>query len=143
MILNTNGFAAHCDLNVDAPIYRIIKEEYLEDLLRSNRMYFQKVTQWEDTWEIPSKFWKSTGENIGYTKIELSNISREDFFGTCWTADIDSDAMWRIYSSKKNGIAIQTTARKLFQSIDFTDFDFADGFIGPVRYEKVDGAIFF
>jgi hypothetical protein len=148
MIMNMNSFfAAHSDLDVDAPLYRIMLKKHLEQLLRTNTLYFRKVALWDDTWEVPSKFWKSTGKDVSYSKIELANISQKDLYGTCWTDDIDSDAMWRIYSYYKDGIAIQTTIRKLFQSIDFSAFlidpNFVDGFIGPVRYENIDGNVFF
>ena len=148
MIMHMNGFfAAHSDLDVDAPLYRIMPKKHLEQLLRTNTLYFRKVALWDDTWEVPSKFWKSTGKDVSYSKIELANISQKDLYGTCWTDDIDSDAMWRIYSYYKDGIAIQTTIRKLFQSIDFSAFlidpNFVDGFIGPVRYENIDGNVFF
>lgn len=147
MIMNMNSFfAAHSDLDVDAPLYRIMLKKHLEQLLRTNTLYFRKVALWDDTWEVPSKFWKSTGKDVSYSKIELANISQKDLYGTCWTDDIDSDAMWRIYSYYKDGIAIQTTIRKLFQSIDFSAFlidpNFVDGFIGPVRYENIDGNVF-
>ena len=148
MIMHMNGFfAAHSDLDVDAPLYRIMPKKHLEQLLQTNTLYFRKVALWDDTWEVPSKFWKSTGKDVSYSKIELANISQKDLYGTCWTDDIDSDAMWRIYSYYKDGIAIQTTIRKLFQSIDFFAFliapNFVDGFIGPVRYENIDGNVFF
>lgn len=148
MIMHMNGFfAAHSDLDVDAPLYRIMPKKHLEQLLQTNTLYFRKVALWDDTWEVPSKFWKSTGKDVSYSKIELANISQKDLYGTRWTDDIDSDAMWRIYSYYKDGIAIQTTIRKLFQSIDFFAFliapNFVDGFIGPVRYENIDGNVFF
>lgn len=148
MIMNMNSFfCAHSNLNLDAPLYRIIPKKYLEQLLSSNKLYFRKVILWDDKWEIPSKFWKSTGPDIVYSKIELANFSQENLYGTCWTDNIDSDAMWRIYSHSKDGVAIQTTIRKLFQSIDFSAFlidsTIVDGFIGPVRYENIDGRVFF
>ena len=116
MIMNMNSFfAAHSDLDVDAPLYRIMLKKHLEQLLRTNTLYFRKVALWDDTWEVPSKFWKSTGKDVSYSKIELANISQKDLYGTCGTDDIDSDAMWRIYSYYMDGLAIQTAIRKLFQ----------------------------
>lgn len=85
-------------VDVDAPLYRIMPKKHLEQLLQTNTLYFRKVALWDDTWEVPSKFWKSTGKDVSYSKIELANISQKDLYGTCWTDDIDSDAMWRIYS---------------------------------------------
>lgn len=54
MIMNMNSFfAAHSDLDVDAPLYRIMLKKHLEQLLRTNTLYFRKVALWDDTWEVP------------------------------------------------------------------------------------------
>ena len=53
MIMNMNSFfAAHSDLDVDAPLYRIMPKKHLEQLLRTNTLYFRKVALWDDTWEV-------------------------------------------------------------------------------------------
>ena len=44
MIMNMNSFfAAHSDLDVDAPLYRIMLKKHLEQLLRTNTLYFEKL----------------------------------------------------------------------------------------------------
>ncbi|MGD9368632.1 MAG: DUF2971 domain-containing protein [Desulfobacteraceae bacterium] len=64
-------------------------------------------------------------------------------YGQCWTLNIESDAMWRIYSPDKNGVKIQTKIRKLFQSLYSaqTSYGTLSCFIGKVDYypkEKID-----
>ncbi len=72
-------------------------------------------------------------------KSELRNRG----YGQCWTLTIESDAMWRIYSPNKNGVKIQTSIRKLFQSLYSaqTSYGTISCFIGKVKYyskEKID-----
>ena len=124
-------FPAHshlgCDLisvslDLDMPIFRCVQFRYILDLLKNKKMFFHNVTCWEDTWEVPSRFFEVSdavyGE-IGPPFIMRSGLlAVTDLFGTCWTNNIDSDALWRIYSGpEKSGICIQTTVRKLFNSI--------------------------
>lgn len=42
---------------------------------------------------------------------------RSDFYGQCWTLKSTSDAMWRIYSPKKDAVRVRTTIRKLAESL--------------------------
>jgi len=129
------GFFVHHDIDVDQPIYRCIKIRHLDDFFNKKYLYFRNVTKWEDTWEIPSRFLQT--EN---PIIQSTNFVSPDFYGTCWTKTTVSDALWRIYSGpEKDGICIETTPRKLMQSIDFSfrAKGFVDGFIAPVRYEQL------
>ncbi len=154
VIAMNGGFFVHKDLDLDMPIFRCVQFRYILDLLKNKKMFFHNVTCWEDTWEDPSRFFEVS--DVGYGEIGPSFIMQyaplvvTDLFGTCWTNNIASDALWRIYSGpEKSGICIQTTVRKLFNSIDFSfcSGGFIDGFIGPVRYENLtsaeDGYTFF
>ena len=153
-IMMNGGFFVHKDLDLDTPIFRCIQYEYILDLFERMKLFFHNIACWEDTWEVPSRFFEVCDTVYGTEGpafiMHSSNIVAADLFGTCWTNNIDSDALWRIYSGPtKNGICIQTTVRKLFNSINFSfrSNNFVDGFIGPVRYENLasgkDGAAFF
>jgi Protein of unknown function (DUF2971) len=67
--------------------------------------------------------------------ISISSLAR-DWYGQCWTFKHDTDAMWRIYSSRKEGVKIRTTIRRLFEGF----YDEADEyaslkfFCGSVLY---------
>ncbi len=39
------------------------------------------------------------------------------FFGQCWTTECESDALWRIYAPKKDGILIRSTPKKLLTKL--------------------------
>lgn len=81
---------------------------------------------WEDVWEAPlrripidSDF--EEGKDI-YDSYEYN-------YGQCWSKNGDSDAMWRIYSPNKDGIMLQTTVKRLVDSINLDD-----SLIAPVIY---------
>ena len=117
MIMHMNGFfAAHSDLDVDAPLYRIMPKKHLEQLLQTNTLYFRKVALWDDTWEVPSKFWKSTGKDVSYSKIELANISQKDLYGTCWTDDMVPSYI------KRNAFAHEKEIRFLLCAPNYLEF---------------------
>lgn len=151
-IMMNGGFFVHKDL--DTPIFRCIRLEHILDLLKNQKLFFHNILCWEDTWEVPSRFFEVYdaiyGKEGPASIMDSFNLIIKDLFGTCWTDNIDSDALWRIYSGPaQDGICIQTTVRKLFNSIDFScgSKGFVDGFIGPVRYENLasgnDGQTFF
>ncbi len=120
-------------------IYRIFKVERLIELFEQKNNALVKPELWDDPFEnfilnIPIKL--KTGKEH---KSELRNRG----YGQCWTLTIESDAMWRIYSPDKNGVKIQTTIRKLFQSLYSaqTSYKTLSCFIGKVKYypkEKID-----
>ena len=80
----------------------------LVSLIEKNEVYLSRITTWEDTWELPST----------RIPIELDGKLRQHFpiealfFGQCWSLLQESDAMWRIYSTSKEGVVIQTTVGK-------------------------------
>ena len=124
-IIMNGGFFVHKDLDLDAPIFRCIRFEHILDLLKNQKLFFHNISCWEDTWEVPSRFFEVYdaiyGKEGPASIMDSFNLVIKDLFGTCWTDNIDSDALWRIYSGPtQNGICIQTTVRKLFNSIDFS-----------------------
>lgn len=120
-------------------IYRIFKVERLIELFEQMNNALVKPELWDDPFEnfilnIPIK--QKTGKKH---KSELRNRG----YGQCWTLNVESDAMWRIYSPDKNGVKIQTKIRKLFQSLYSAQTSYASlsCFIGKVTYypkDKID-----
>jgi len=78
-------------------IYRYIPFHFLRDALVTNKLYFNKVNNWEDPYEnffLNQIIMDSSGKNINIAE------SYSGYFGECWTTLEESDAMWRIYSVK-------------------------------------------
>ena len=77
---------------------------------------------------MPTDRWDDPFENFflkckGVTK-DGHSVSAKNFTtvgsGSARRYDPESDAMWRIYSKKKNGVRVSTTIRKTFRDLRFT-----------------------
>ena len=123
-------------------IYRIFKVERLIELFEEKNNALVKPELWDDPFEnfILNITVKSKTGRIS------KSILRNRGYGQCWTLTIESDAMWRIYSPDKNGVKIQTSIRKLFQSLYSTQTSYGtlSCFIGKVKYyskKKIDDIV--
>lgn len=147
MIINPFGAMVHRDIDVDMPIYRIMRLDRFCQMIEYKQLYLRNVLCWDDPWEIPSRLLSmrrngkvTNGRLFGL--VYAANKAIKPLYGSSWAADADNDAMWRIYSSGGKGVCVQTTARKLFQSADFFTIE-PEGhsytaFLGPIRYAKLE-----
>lgn len=130
MFLNLNEE----DLNKN--IYRIISLSRLKELFKTGQNVLVKPHKWDDPFEnfiLRSKVRLPTGEIVKYNFHNL-------LYGQCWSLHQASDAMWRIYSPKCDGIRIRTTVRKLAESFFDSQKQLREAkcAIGKVRYLKED-----
>lgn len=101
------------DSELDKPIYRIISLERLLELFVTEETTLVKPKLWEDVFEnfiLKSPVKLRNGEIAEYNYYDR-------LYGQCWTLHKASDAVWRIYSSDKQGLRIQATIRKLADSL--------------------------
>lgn len=147
MIINPFGPMVHRDIDVDMPIYRIIRLDFFCQMIERKQLYLRNILCWDDPWEIPSRLLsyhrdKQASHNSFLAIIHMASKMIKPLYGSCWSTDADNDAMWRIYSSDRQGVCIQTTARKLFKSTDFYTIEpngrFQAVFLGPIRYAKLE-----
>ncbi|NGP90285.1 DUF2971 domain-containing protein [Fodinibius halophilus] len=119
------------DLN--KPIYRIFSLKYFCELALTKKNTLVHPSKWDDPLE---NF--LLNQKIQTDRGPARNHSRKNIYGQCWTFKNESDAMWRIYSSKKSGVKVKTTVKKLFNSLQNvcrkTDKKFC--YIGKVEYYK-------
>ena len=119
----------------DLPIYRIFSTYWFEQLIITSRNGLVHPSSWDDPFE--NFFLKNEAELPDGTTVSLSQLSKS-WYGQCWTRNVDSDAMWRIYSPKKDGVKVITTVRNLFSNF----YDSSDKFaslkflIGSVDYKS-------
>lgn len=127
---------------LDKPIYRIFKLEYLLNALKNNVNVLVRPKKWEDPFENFYLNLLQKYENID-KKTEAKKKEIEDFrksvednvFCQCWTSAKNSDAMWRIYSPNKDGICVSSTPRKLIEAIEHKGREnHLSLAIGAVRY---------
>jgi hypothetical protein len=98
----------------DVPIYRVLPIKRFREIIRKNKLVLVRPSLWDDPFENFFLKWPvrlPTGE-LG----SMRQIS-DKWYGICWTKNRDSDAMWRIYSPKKDGVGVSTTIRRLFSAI--------------------------
>lgn len=120
--------------NPDQKIYRIFRIKRFKQLIRSKKLVLVNLKKWDDPFEnffLNGKVIDSTNGQIG----SLENLAAA-WYGQCWTFKEESDALWRIYSPKKDGVRVSTTIRKLFSCIwdDKDEYRNLKYFIGKVSY---------
>ena len=94
-------------------IYRVIPVCWLLELFKTKKNTLLKPALWDDPFE--NFILKGLGRLSNGKTASLG--MRDLLYGQCWTLRRESDAMWRIYSSDKNGVKIRTTIKKLFESL--------------------------
>ena len=121
--------------DIDRKIYRIFSVGRFKDLLKSKKLVLVNPYKWDDPFE--NFFLRANAVEPNGEVVSLDDISKS-WYGQCWTFTKDSDALWRIYSSKKDGIRVTTTIRKLFSHIWNEDDEFKslNYFFGAVKYKK-------
>lgn len=80
--------------DLDKAIYRIYPYHYFIKMLEDKNNVLVKTRLWEDPFE--NFILNATGQ-LPDGKLFLMG-SRDQYFGQCWSLNIESDAMWRIYS---------------------------------------------
>ncbi len=96
------------------PIYRVFQREYLEDLINTNKNKLVPISKWDDPFEA---FLLSQSVNLRNGGQASLSTFYNGIYGQCWSLNAkESDATWRIYSPKKNGIRVKTTIGKLWDS---------------------------
>jgi Protein of unknown function (DUF2971). len=83
--------------------------------MENKKLFLRKVKLWDDPWEAPDDqlpIIRADGE-----PVKAESLLAGSTVGQCWTYEKDSDAMWRIYSSDRQGIMLETTADN-FNQID-------------------------
>ncbi len=121
------GFIYEGDMQKHDKIRRYISLSQFLDIVENKRLTFTKVSCWEDTWEAPTRKLPTKRED-GQLEYALWSIE-DDWFGQCWSRDVESDAMWRIYSKNQEGISIRTTV-SMFDQLSEIKY----GMVAPVLY---------
>jgi hypothetical protein len=120
---------------LDTPIYRIFPKNRLLEILRTNNMALVKPSVWDDPLEntlLKSKLKYPNG-------IIAKMTSEKSVFCQCWTTNQDSDAMWRIYSQKNDGLKVKSSPRKILNALAKNEKIYAEDlcFIGKVIYKNI------
>ncbi len=124
------------EVNPEGKIYRFIDEKYFWRFIQTREMYFNLISEWDDKWENPLKNYVGNMRSALGVASHYSETFSRSVYGTCWTYEYDTDALWRIYSPTQSAVCIQTTPNKLFRSITFereTGVIMAPVSYGPIK----------
>jgi hypothetical protein len=135
--------------SLDQKIWRYLDFAKFVDLLHTSSLYFARADTFNDSFEgsLP----KQTVKRRDETEKELLKIypnrmqydwpriglqQKRHTAINCWCmCDFESQAMWELYLQSNNGIAIQSTFKKLKTSFDDTSAVVNIGIIKYINYE--------
>ena len=108
----------HFDLELDAPIYRIVPRQYFVDDLRDQCLSHTKIdkSNWGDSSENPllnRAFRDSATDGI----LTLNGVV-DSVYGSCWSATpLDSPYEWNVFSHGRPSVRLQSTPGKLLNAV--------------------------
>ncbi|MFZ1806230.1 MAG: DUF2971 domain-containing protein [Cyclobacteriaceae bacterium] len=109
-------------------LYRFITVERVLAQLRSKELNFINPTKWSDPFE---KFFLERDYLIGSRKVFLPIRNRA--FCLCLSGTLSSEAYWRVYAPKENGMRTTIKTEKLLDLLnDQKGYDFH---VGKVKYQ--------
>jgi hypothetical protein len=136
-------------------IWRYMDFTKFVSLIDTNALFFSRADHLSDRWEGAS-----TQENLRRRRFlveefpnpeamieDMSGIYRSlplHTFVSCWHLnDVESDAMWQLYASRGQGIAIQSTFERLVGSFQRDENSSFDVRVGKVKYLDYVRDVFF
>jgi hypothetical protein len=129
----------------DQRIWRYVKLSWFLYLLMEKKLYFSRLWELEDSWE----------GRVSYAQVndlcgDMDDTQHREFLPTllqlytnfaagcaisCWHASkTESVAMWQLYATGTDGIAISTTVEKLEASLEIDGRRDSNFHIGTVQY---------
>lgn len=129
--------------NQNIKVWRYMDFTKFVSLLNSESLFFSRADKFEDPFEgvysqankilRPEVYSDIPNQQLFFEKIDFINRKiREHTLINCWHInEHESSAMWKLYLSSNEGIAIQTTFGKLCESFSNTEDEV---FLGKVKY---------
>lgn len=129
-------------INPDTYVYKYIRLEYLLSMLKSKKIRVEQVSTWEDPYEnffMKENFYTYASFYEKNVPVSTEEILKR-LYGQSWTLKEESDAMWRIYSSKEGGIEkkavkVKVNVDSLFSLVYTDDHCMATTSIGEIQYK--------
>lgn len=114
------------------PIYRVFSIARFLEVLDTKHNALLRPSKWDDPFE--NLVLKGIAQTAAGQTAKWA--FKDDLFGQCWSFEIESDALWRIYSPQKDGVKVRSTVAKLYNSLHNTAGQYRDisCFIGKVEY---------
>lgn len=120
-------------IDLDQAIWRVVSAENLVSDISHSSLTPVRPSSWEDPYENffeKCKFKLPTGEAVNVTAV------LQRFFGQCWTNQPEeTDATWRIYSPKNEGVRVRSSVGALVAAMSRAEETHGGNyFVGLVSY---------
>ncbi|MGW7775693.1 hypothetical protein ACTWM0_22480 [Pseudomonas machongensis] len=125
------------DVNLDAPVYRIMALEHLRKDLQEKCLTYTSINKsnWHDASENPLLDRCFTDDVTGLP-LTLNGVV-SSFYASCWSATaLDSPFDWAMFSHKAPSVRVQSTPRKLLDGAmsRANRYYMQQHFIGSMKY---------
>jgi hypothetical protein len=134
-LISFYGIGYNKEINLDQPIYKFIQLRYFLEAIEKQQLHFKDVSKWDDTWELPYRRFDLSNLD-GLQKAIFEHPKYWPIYGTCFTENYDTDALWRIYSANRNSICFKTTPRKILHAL-IQYKDHANCYMSKVVYMNI------
>lgn len=140
--------------DADAWLWKYMDFTQFMFLVSERRLHFTRPDDFQDRFEgaLPKSSIAGRGvftlhqksdTNQSYSTKTVSTMSHEIIRGTCaiscWHANAyESEAMWKVYSAKGQGIAVRTTLARLQNAIDMTAILIVSGMVEYIDHATSD-----
>lgn len=107
----------------DTEIIRYMDFSKFMNMITSKKLYFTKVTEFEDKYEgkMPEGFFKNWKEDSikSYKGLMKVTDEKRNAYASCWNdfEKTESYALWRIYTRPDSGVAIKSSVGRLKKSL--------------------------
>ena len=131
----------------EAKIWRYMDFTKFVSLLDTNALFFCRADHFADAWEgahtvenvkFRPVLWAGIEEDAAKIKevtAEIYRSARMHTFMNCWHLnEVESAAMWKLYVSHNEGIAIQSTYERLTTSFEGDESEMFRVSVGTVKY---------
>jgi hypothetical protein len=140
----------------NAKVWRYMDFTKFVSLLDSNALFFPGADRLSDAWEgahtvenvrqRPTAMAFGEGETVAEMMDGVSRFHRclrLHTFVSCWQLnDVESAAMWKLYLSHNEGVAVQTTFECLIGSFQSDENEMFEVYVGKVSYLDYEHGVF-
>lgn len=104
-------------------LYRFMDFETFLEMIQSKSLTFVLPSLWDDPYEFEpfyTFFEQSLKKSENPILAAMQFTIKRKTYAQCWTSLPESDALWRIYDKKKNGIRLRVKTEKIEQLENIT-----------------------
>jgi hypothetical protein len=136
MIIDTSAKHYIVDIeDTNACIFRLMEVNRLFEIFESGIISYTAPKLWEDPFENFLEYSYGTVNKKPNMRVDYSGYGKR-IFGQCWTLNMETDAIWRIYSPNLNRVKVKTTVRKMQTMLEEIKDDWFRSYIGKVDYKE-------